>query len=302
MRVISIHSHKGSAGKTTLTMVLAKAHARAMRRVCAVDLDFLGSGFESLIPCRSPERYLDQYITRLQSDPDLPTLQQLITSHREAGLRRPMDFIFNLGGHAGAANDDDHKLAVQMTGREPGHGAARRALVRLLDALAEDGVDVVILDCHPGLAYLSSSVLAMARSSQHEHYTLFVTTTNRAHCYGLLKELNHLASPEGGELFAPARSVLCVNRAPAGLGHRWQDLVDLVATETVHPGEANAQVASYAEACRAGGRLHYVRIAESAVQQTATSVGGQADIVMPGQGEVAYEGSQMLRRIFAGVR
>jgi len=283
--------------------MLAKAHATAGRKVCTVDLDFIGSGFEHLLDMPSPARFLDEYVTRDPGADDLPKLDEMLTRYRpgesDAG---EIDFLLNLGGAQGNHDLASHFRATGLSGREPVQGIVARAVQRLLAELADTGYEVALLDCQPGLAYLSRSVLDLGKGPDAgEHFGVFVTTFNRAHFYGILGELNYLASSEAGGAFRPSRSVLCVNRAPEELGPDWEDLIDWVDRETVHPEEAMARAMTFQRVCEEAGGPNYVRIGECQEIADATRVGGRAQIEYPGPGRASRTDTQACRTVMASL-
>ena len=305
MNIVSIHSHKGGAGKTTLTLILAKVHARARRKVCAVDLDFVGSGFQHLFDIPAPARYLDEYLVRDPDALDLPALEDMIAHYAGEDLHGgQIDLVYNLGGERPAAGRSgerqayDHRRAEALAGEEPGLGVAGSAVERLLSQLEEAQYDLVLLDCHPGLAYLSKSVLRLAsRRGDSSHLTVFMTTANRSHFHGLLNELNYLGSEEGERLFAPSRSILCVNRGPSCLGPSWDDMATEACRSPVHRDQATARVATFKEVWGQQGLSNYVRIRESAALTQSASVSGDGEIRLPDEADIARTDTDVCRRV-----
>jgi cellulose biosynthesis protein BcsQ len=264
MMVISAHSHKGGAGKTTLALMLAKAHALGDRRVCAVDLDFQGSGFELMVAVPRPDAYLDEFITRTD-DSGRPALDAMRVRHQEERGGCSFDLLLNRGG---AVPDDprrSHARAVAMSGREPTQTVLRQGIASLLDRLRESRYDVVLLDCHPGLVYLSGSVLDLAGdAAADEHVTIFVATANRAHFVGLLSQLVDLASERDRRRFVPARSILCVNRATEQIGASWAELTRrTLRREGRFEPEIDAWVSTLDMLYAKAGGPNYLRILES---------------------------------------
>jgi MinD-like ATPase involved in chromosome partitioning or flagellar assembly len=100
MKLISIHSHKGGAGKTTIALLTAQAQFKSGARVCTVDLDFLGSGLEAVVDAR-PQAYLDDFLVKLPSDPSRPTVSSLITVVQKTSTKKQegseLSFIFKQG-------------------------------------------------------------------------------------------------------------------------------------------------------------------------------------------------------------
>ncbi len=302
MKVISVHSHKGGAGKTTLTLMMAKAQAMAGKRVCAVDIDFIGSGFEHLLDVPAPAKYLDDYITQDPGSPQLPKIEEMVTSYSDQDLRkRSLDLIFNSAGSRMNNLPLGQPKAVRiLQSIAPRQDIAGRAVVSLLMKLSEKGYDLVLLDCHPGLAHLSESLLRIGNRSEYgEHVFLFVTTANRAHFYGLINELNTLASLEYGRLFNPKLSVLCLNRAHQALGEGWKDLIAFVRErETVHPEESGARLSTFEKICGGRGALNFLLFPELSEVSVWDSLGGTSEIVRPDIGNIHFSDTRLCRSLF----
>src|SRR5436190_21035798 len=76
MRRIAIINQKGGVGKTTTTVNLAAALARAGQRVCVVDLD--------------PQAHASTHLG-MESDGKKPSIYDVLVSHRSfAAVRRPI--------------------------------------------------------------------------------------------------------------------------------------------------------------------------------------------------------------------
>jgi hypothetical protein len=178
----------------------------------------------------------------------------------------------------GGVRDEDHVRAMAYAGREPGAGLVRRGLEALLGLLADARYDVAVFDCHPGLAYVSEALLKLAaETSVHRHFAVFVSTLHRAHLYGLLGELMELdaTSPE---LFAPQRSVICLNRLPAGVPGTWHGLLGRVRTEDVQRAQALARATTFENFCGERGGLSVAGISEATTLTQAYQIGGDGKI------------------------
>lgn len=313
MKVVSILSHKGGAGKTTFALMLSKIHAMKGQRVCAIDLDFIGSGFEHILNITPPKSYLDEYVLCSSDSSKVPTLKELKTFYRDEDLgRNQIDLILNLGGMEGVSKSDskkeksekdkkeeNHNLATALVGREPGQTIVRKSIERLLGDLEKDKYDIVFLDCHPGLAYLAKSVLEMSKSQKNEYYTLFLTTANRAHFFGLLREMNFLHSPKGRELFDPEKSVLCVNRASPVIGSTCRDMKDLIdKNKKTLPPAAGTILATYEDIC--GSSINYMVMKEKNEVLENANIGGLAQIIIPEKNEISFSSTDICRFIFEG--
>ena len=303
MKVISVHSHKGGAGKTTLTLMVAKAQAKAGRKVCAVDLDFIGSGFEHLLDVQPPEKFLDHYVTKDPGSPNLPKVEELITSYSDKDLGKySMDLVFNMAGSSVNKERKDQDKSVSLLGMEPASNIAGRSINRFLSTLEEDGYDTVVLDCHPGLAYLSKSLLRYGKKSPFkEHIFLFVTTLNRAHFFGLINELNTLAADEYGNLFNPSQSILCLNRADPRKYGRWKDLMGYSHNIIFKKDQALSRMSTFEKICRDGGGLNYICFNDSETVTKRGDIGGEGKIVLLGKDDIRFSDKPLCKSAFKGL-
>ena len=304
MRVISVHSHKGGAGKTTLTLMIAKAQAMTGRKVCAVDLDFIGSGFEHLLDVHSPEKFLEEYTNKDPGSPNLPKMEEMITSYSDKDLgNNSVDLVFNSAGSKINNKEKDRQKSHTLMGMEPAQNITGRSVMRFLSTLQEKGYETVLLDCHPGLAYLSISLLRHGKKSQFgEHVFLFVSTINRAHFYGLINELNALAAEEFGKLFNPSQSIICLNQAIPKEYGSWKDLYDQVRRkEGVHKSEALTRMGTFEDVCREGGGMNYMCITDSETVSQWGKIGGRGEIILPGKGEIRFTNTPLCLRMLEGL-
>ncbi len=201
MKTIAVHSHKGGVGKTTVALLIAKHAATSGQKVCVVDFDFIGSGMADLFALKKvPDSYLEEYF--LCANPHGFNLQQLLGNYTDEDMgQQEFSVILNL--RKGPLDKKDAKTLDYMMGLvadEPHYRAIQMETTILLDKLKEHGVELTIVDCHPGLGLVSKTIRPMTSLN------VYVTTPNRADCFGLLKtmNLNKLDS---------SRSFLIVNRA-----------------------------------------------------------------------------------------
>ena len=297
MEILSVHSHKGGAGKTTLTLLLAKAYARARRKVCAVDLDFIGSGFEYGVRVhRKGGRFLDEYILRDAMSPDMPKLDELISEYRDDDLGNgKIDMVFNHGADvAGLGTRTELRKNVgQLAGLEPGAGVVGGALRLLLESFEEQGYDVVLLDCHPGLAHVSISVLRLFKDPafSSRSTSLFLATPDRPHIFGMLEELNFLRSSDGDELFDPQRAILVVNRGEKPPLLSLAQVQQEITRDDLMP-EAGTWWSHL-------DLVHYCRILERPELREISRIGGPGIIPVPPSNVIKCDDTPLCRKVFA---
>jgi len=139
MRRIAVLNQKGGVGKTTTTVNLGWALAKAGRRVLLVDLD--------------PQAHLTMHVG-IEPDGTTPGVYELLTDAAPlADVRRTVDTRVDvIGSHIDLAAAEIELASV--VGRE----------VILRDALlaAPDACDIVLMDCPPSLGILSLNALAAA--------------------------------------------------------------------------------------------------------------------------------------------
>jgi len=97
MKVISIHSHKGGAGKTSLTLMIARRLALAGHKVCVVDLDFLGAGIDPAIKMTKPRHYLEELLLASPGSASAPKPRDLLGQHHIGPGVEPIGVILNTG-------------------------------------------------------------------------------------------------------------------------------------------------------------------------------------------------------------
>lgn len=189
MKTIAIHSHKGGVGKTTVSLLLAKYAQGERENVCLVDFDFIGSGMSELLPLETrPVRYLEEFF--LKSNPDEMELDDLMVRYSDRDTEpQGFNLILNIGVKWGKGKNAEKIIALKsdMMGlvrnevhfREIGDGT--KTLLKKLDSA---GFTLVILDCHPGLGFVSETIRPLT------DLNVYVTTPNRSDCFSLLKIIN----------------------------------------------------------------------------------------------------------------
>jgi hypothetical protein len=291
MKIISIHSHKGGCGKTTLALVLAKAHAMAGKKVCLLDLDFLGAGVDYAIRFAPGRKFLDEYVTRDPTSPDLPTVDELMGTYRDGDLGEKSFGILarravTVPGLGEEAQMDER--AKQL--------AAMRFILRgslkiLLDQLEAHEYGMAILDCGPGIAYGSQAVLELLRDKFPQGSTsLFMATPDRPHIFGLLEQLNFLSVREGGKMYEPGRAVLVINRG-AGAYLTYEQLFQELAKDPLDLPNTGALLGLVVV-------KNYCRILERPEFQLY-SVGSAGEIPLPPHGAMEHSQTPLCRDLFS---
>ncbi len=191
MKTIAIHSHKGGVGKTTIALLLAKHAAASGSKVCVADFDFIGSGMTNLFVLQEyPRRYLDHYFG--EPDPYEYEIEQLLGAYSDRDLAgRELLVMCNLGDGlpVGCQNSEEEQAEQRarmetMVRNEKRYREIQGKTDVLHRKLEKSGVDLVIIDCHPGLGFVSETVQPLT------DLDVFVTTPNRSDCFGLLKSVN----------------------------------------------------------------------------------------------------------------
>jgi len=189
MKTIAIHSHKGGVGKTTVALLLAKYAAISLRQTCFMDFDFIGSGISDLLDLKNkPRKYVEDYFQN--ANPHEFEIQQLLTSYTDRGMEHhKFTVILNVGD--GLPNQKKAKSLenlkadqLALVANEPHYKEIENRTVILLEKLEKHEIDLVVVDCHPGLDMVSDTMVGLA------DLNVYVATPNRADCFGLLKTLN----------------------------------------------------------------------------------------------------------------
>ncbi len=219
MKTIAIHSHKGGVGKTTISLLLAKYAVTSGQKVCVVDFDFIGSGMADLFVLDEvPGVYLETYI--LCANPHKFDIQQLLGKYKDKNMgQQEFSVILNL--RKGQPDKKDAKTLDYLMGLvadEPNYREIQTRTQILLDKLEEHGIELTIIDCHPGLGLVSET------TGRTANLNVYVTTLNRSDNFGLLKTMNlrRLDKP---------RSLLIVNKAEP-------TLIDLNSFKSLMEGDA----------------------------------------------------------------
>jgi septum site-determining protein MinD len=189
MKSIAIHSYKGGVGKTTIALLLAKYLASKNCKTCVIDFDFIGSGIVDLLTLDSgPKAYLDDYF--LEFEADKADLSRLFAVPRDSDIEKnPFTLILNrqITAKGEAKLEKQTRLRSEMMGmiaNEPHFQMISAKTRALLDRLKKEGFKYVIIDCHPGLGFVSETIRELTDIS------FFVTTPNRSDCFSFLKTVN----------------------------------------------------------------------------------------------------------------
>jgi len=200
MKTIAIHSQKGGVGKTTLALLLAKSASKT-GRACILDYDFIGTGMANLIPLNLPKQYLEHYLT--SAEPSRFPTRELFGSYSDDDLKkRAFSVVLNHGKPRKATRENEglHEALLAMMSDEPQYGQIAQHTKALFNLLKEEGFDLVIVDCHPGLGLVSETMIPLV------DLNVYVTTQNRSDCFGLLKTINRKG-------FDQSSSFLVLNKA-----------------------------------------------------------------------------------------
>ncbi|MFH9299480.1 ParA family protein [Streptomyces sp. NPDC017520] len=152
---VAFVNNKGGVGKTTTTIRLAEALAKAGRRVLVVDLDPQGNASRRL---------------GWAYDADAPqlTISEAIQSDREgvaAQVIQPIGWDVEYASRIALC---PARLELENRMAEAGVAGAWRRLAKALDG-ADDTFDYTLIDCPPSLFHLTQLGLAAA------HYVVAVT-------------------------------------------------------------------------------------------------------------------------------
>jgi len=207
MKMILVQSYKGGVGKTTIALMLAKAARLAGRSACVADFDFMGSGMNDLVKLQVlPQAFLESFF--LSSNIAQFDVKSLIGCYRDDQLAgRDLPVVLNVGEGPDPSNwknQAELQAGVEtMIANERRWGEIALGTKILLDRLQGLGYDLTIIDCHPGLDFISEALHPLAQLN------VYVTTLNRGDCFGLIKKIN-LKKLDAENAF------LVLNRADAG--------------------------------------------------------------------------------------
>ncbi|MEW6666108.1 MAG: hypothetical protein AB1512_12930, partial [Thermodesulfobacteriota bacterium] len=173
-------------GKTTIGLLLAKFLAGQMKkRVCVVDLDFVGSGMATLLSFEGhPESRIEEYYTDM--DPEKFYVQRLMGIYKDPDMQgEKLSCILNWGENweEGKAEEVNalRRSTMGLIVNDPHYREIQTKTALLIKRLSGLGFDFTVVDCHPGLLLVSETLGEMADLS------VYVTTPNRSDCLSLFK-------------------------------------------------------------------------------------------------------------------
>ena len=198
MNVISIHSHGGGAGKTSLAVSLA-AELAQNEKVCIIETNLSRPGLERRLKFRHPQKYLNDYIiadTLKPGEPDIEAEPRIMLAQYK-GDDIPTG---NLSAIVCSQERADIDKALLFAPNEREHRWIRRRLWRLLQELekAVPKLDWCLLDCPAGFDGASEAALSVTLRAKG--VPIFVSTPDRSHVSGTVEFLNSfLTVPEVSE-------------------------------------------------------------------------------------------------------
>ncbi|GEM_PF-3153881 len=199
MKLISLHSHKGGCGKTTIAVLLATIYARQGKKICLLDLDLPAPSIQYSVKVESKEfinTYFADLTGREQRKKNIP---DYIAVHRENDLE--MHFILaNPEREAIERSNQNITLDLETD-------VMKDRIEEILEYMKNNNYDYCILDLHPGFYALSKTVIQSINTSGS---IILVSTLDRSHVEGTLRIKGDLQ----GKIFCvdQKRIFLCMNR------------------------------------------------------------------------------------------
>lgn len=182
MKVISIHSHKGGAGKTTVALFLAKALAQKGQKVCVIDLDFVGSGIELALDVdKEKKKTLNDYLVDKKFKNT--EIDKLLSVYQDNEVQDNFYIILNKSPQEKKSSKRED--VIDYLRYEISTRWIQSRLKILFEELKNKNFHYCILDCHPGIFELSRLII----ENDISHILYFITINDRVHSYGLLNEI-----------------------------------------------------------------------------------------------------------------
>ena len=205
MNIVSIHSHKGGSGKTTIAIGVAAILSRD-NKVCLVEADIVGAGLEYSIGFTPRGKYLNHFLLPHRSKGIKEEIEELL-------IEIPGDWIESGKLFVIPCTASDPRLIDRTSGleeRERIRGELITKLADLVEVLQNDfKFDYCIFDCSPGLSGMSISVLRT--TLENDGVTIFVATPDRSHIIGLFQELQLF---QDAKVISGKRTILVINQVP----------------------------------------------------------------------------------------
>ena len=221
MKAVSFHSHKGGAGKTTLMACLARKLQVDGKKVCMVDLDFIGSGLERLLFISGKRiSTINEFFFEGERWSPKDIRRKLIRKPSfgpEKADAQNVGLIINQGNL-----EDEGNLRRKLLDLSAASVMSPWLLGRLESLLkALSGIyDYVLFDCHPGIFGISEIVLFWEAIQTR----VFVSRPDVTHISGTIVELARLAREKKKIGAKPGAWFLVTNCAPPKIMRDFDDL------------------------------------------------------------------------------
>ena len=196
MKIVSIHSHKGGCGKTTIALFLARELALRGKRTCLLDLDISAPGVESLVNLTSGKKYFNEFLEGIEPVDELSDLEGYLFKYIDTDLqdmKQAVD-LFPIGEGYSTERDIGRTVHLEYM---------MERLLSFLEVLQMQ-YDACIIDNHPSFILVSEMILKDLGSGK-KRTVLFISTPNRSHVGGCLKRATKIQR-------ADLRKALVLNR------------------------------------------------------------------------------------------
>lgn len=220
MNIVSLHSHKGGTGKTTIAIGVAAILSQEKdRKVCLVEADIVGAGLEYSININPTGRYLNHFLLPLWSKES----KNSRTIEEEVGEMLLDTDINNLYVISCTPLPDVKDKSIALEHQESVRGGLEKGVRDLIISLERDySFDYCVFDCSPGLAGMSASVLRT--TTINNGIAIFVATPDRSHIIGFLQDLEVFQKQE---VINSEKIILVINKVPSELEKKFSDLNEL---------------------------------------------------------------------------